>query len=1025
MAPLFPLGIKVELFINGTWSDISSFVYERDTLTIAGGASAQGDTPSPASVTLTLDNRDGRFSPLYTGGAYYPFLKRNVRVRISVSDTSSSGNVYSGFRFTGEIAEWPPLSDISAEDVYVHATATGPLRRIRHNGGRGSALTRYYAQLTGLNAPIAYWPCEEDPDAAIAGAGIDGGTDMAITSGTPKWKAISDFNGSHPIGVLNKSTWDGLTGAFGSSGDDIYTTPGTYTWIASTTTVDARVWGAGGGGTRGSAPVGGATGGNGGGGGEFARDSALAVTIGNPYTVIVGTGGSGVDGGAPGGTNASDGTLSSFAGDSVTVTGHPGKGGLAGTGSANRGIGGTGSVNATHFNGGDGNWASAIGANGGRGNAGGSSAGTALAGTGNLSDTRPANTAPSGGGDGGAGGNVFVSPRAGTHGTVPGGGGGGGADETGTPHDGANGAAGKVELIYTAAPTTLPPYNITRFILFVPVHGGNNGRVLVRTVTAGTIARLDVEYVSPGKLRMKGYDSGLVLKFTSANLTVGDGQTLMVSAELATSGANVAYKLAAIKPGDKTIIGSVTGTQTTATLGNVTEVIAGPNSDITKTAIGHISVQYARVSLPKVSQALNGHDTEMGVDRFLRLANEQAMDNAIEFNEAADHWGFEASTQSWVGTNCALTNPTTTFTPVDTDTTPNLTLFIAWPPHLTHSLLLTCNGSATPFATSPTGTSGQPVVVGDIVSVNAEVYCPAIKNNIFIGILWYTAAGAACAHAEDDSADAVFAAGEMKTMRVTATAPSTAAFFAVKIGDHETPANGQLIYTDNVRTHPQMGPQTAKDYHAFLEEIEDLDQGILKEAKDLFGMKYRTRIRLINQAAAVTLNYAAGVISPPLEPVVDTKQTKNDITIKRHKGSSIRVTLDSGDMSVLEPPAGTGRHKRLLRVAANDDKQLAILAQHLLLLGTAPDERYPTITVNLGRAGITNNAVAPLMSAIAGVEIGDRITITNLPFWYPSTTAEQMVIGYSETLNAYEWTITWNCVPFKPYVQVSSTIRRW
>jgi hypothetical protein len=222
-----------------------------------------------------------------------------------------------------------------------------------------------------------------------------------------------------------------------------------------------------------------------------------------------------------------------------------------------------------------------------------------------------------------------------------------------------------------------------------------------------------------------------------------------------------------------------------------------------------------------------------------------------------------------------------------------------------------------------------------------------------------------------------------------------------------------------------MGPQTRKDYHQFLQEIEDLDQGILKEARELWGMKYRTRIRLINQAAAVTLDYSAGTVSPPLTPVVDDKNTKNDITVHRHKGSKIRVTSTTGGMSVLEPPAGTGRHKRQLRVAAHEDEQLAALASHLLLLGTASDERYPTVTVNLARAGILNNAVAPLMSAIAAVEIGDRIKVTNLPFWYPSATVDQMVIGYTETLNAYEWTITWNGTPFSPYVQVTSALRRW
>jgi hypothetical protein len=137
------------------------------------------------------------------------------------------------------------------------------------------------------------------------------------------------------------------------------------------------------------------------------------------------------------------------------------------------------------------------------------------------------------------------------------------------------------------------------------------------------------------------------------------------------------------------------------------------------------------------------------------------------------------------------------------------------------------------------------------------------------------------------------------------------------------------------------------------------------------------------------------------------------------------VTLNAGGMSILEPPQGSGRFRKRLKAVAAADEQLAALAAHLLLLGTSSDERYPTITVNLARCGITGNALAPLMSAVAGVEIGDLIQINNMPFWMPSTTVKQMVVGYQEQLGPYSWEITWNCVPYTPYVQVTTSLRRW
>src|SRR5262244_945709 len=98
---MFPLGVTAELLINASWTDISAYLYTRDGIHITGGAVNFGDTPANAS------------------GAYYPYLTRNVQFRLSVRATSSSGNFYAGYRFWGEITAWPPLSDISGNDVYV------------------------------------------------------------------------------------------------------------------------------------------------------------------------------------------------------------------------------------------------------------------------------------------------------------------------------------------------------------------------------------------------------------------------------------------------------------------------------------------------------------------------------------------------------------------------------------------------------------------------------------------------------------------------------------------------------------------------------------------------------------------------------------------------------------------------------------------------------------------------------------------------------------------------------------------
>jgi hypothetical protein len=231
--------------------------------------------------------------------------------------------------------------------------------------------------------------------------------------------------------------------------------------------------------------------------------------------------------------------------------------------------------------------------------------------------------------------------------------------------------------------------------------------------------------------------------------------------------------------------------------------------------------------------------------------------------------------------------------------------------------------------------------------------------------------------------------------------------------------------------------------HKLFEEIKDLDEGMIKEAKEAWGFKYRTRIRLINQSPAITLNFAAQQLAgqgPPASaggqgtygssgtpgtaatfgPIFDNQHVKNDITVKRHRGSSYHVTLKNGVMSTQEPPAGTGRKRHRRRVIAETDAQLLALATHLLNLGTVTNERYPNIDIDM-----TRSEVASIFAACAGIEIGDYVQVTNLPAQYPTSTTKQLVIGYEETITAYGWYISWNCIPESAYEISANTFRRW
>ncbi|QDH92121.1 hypothetical protein PP629_gp16 [Streptomyces phage Dubu] len=80
----FPLDIRTELHLAGAWTDISSHVYVRDQKVISRGRRDQGASTDPSSLSLTLNNRDGRYSPRNAMSPLYGLIGRNTRVRLSV-----------------------------------------------------------------------------------------------------------------------------------------------------------------------------------------------------------------------------------------------------------------------------------------------------------------------------------------------------------------------------------------------------------------------------------------------------------------------------------------------------------------------------------------------------------------------------------------------------------------------------------------------------------------------------------------------------------------------------------------------------------------------------------------------------------------------------------------------------------------------------------------------------------------------------------------------------------------------------
>lgn len=86
--PSTPLDIRTELQLDGVWTDISSDVYVRDVKAIDHGRRDMGARTDPGNLTLTLNNRDGKYSTRNPESPLWGKLGPNTGVRVSVPATT-------------------------------------------------------------------------------------------------------------------------------------------------------------------------------------------------------------------------------------------------------------------------------------------------------------------------------------------------------------------------------------------------------------------------------------------------------------------------------------------------------------------------------------------------------------------------------------------------------------------------------------------------------------------------------------------------------------------------------------------------------------------------------------------------------------------------------------------------------------------------------------------------------------------------------------------------------------------------
>jgi hypothetical protein len=204
--------VLVELFVAGAWVDITGYTMVRDDsgqISITKGIRDEGSQTEAGTAGLTLDNRDGRFSPRNPTGPYFGFIGRNTPIRISVPD----GLGGKSYRQWGEVSEWVPNWDTSGSDVWTEVSADGILRRLAQGPAPDRSVI-YNAITNPLpSSVVAYWPMEDPAGSTMLASALTNGSPMTWT-GVPTLASYSGFAASDPLPDITTATLSGSIPAY-------------------------------------------------------------------------------------------------------------------------------------------------------------------------------------------------------------------------------------------------------------------------------------------------------------------------------------------------------------------------------------------------------------------------------------------------------------------------------------------------------------------------------------------------------------------------------------------------------------------------------------------------------------------------------------------------------------------------------------------------------------------------------------------------------------------------------------------
>lgn len=199
--------VKVELFYDGAWHDISADVRTDTPVNITRGIANEGSRAEPASVTLLVNNGRsnvapdviGRYSPRNPRSDLYGKIGRGTPLRVSAGLGAATST-----RAVVEITKLPVRWNPAGTVVWVPLEASGILRRLGLPGSPVRSAARRYVD--HYLTPVAYWSMEDGTDAQQFANAVPGGPPLQVTAGSQQLAADDTLPGSAPLPVAQKDS---------------------------------------------------------------------------------------------------------------------------------------------------------------------------------------------------------------------------------------------------------------------------------------------------------------------------------------------------------------------------------------------------------------------------------------------------------------------------------------------------------------------------------------------------------------------------------------------------------------------------------------------------------------------------------------------------------------------------------------------------------------------------------------------------------------------------------------------------